>query len=385
VWLALFTAAGAAAILYGASAGWSLLHPGPAHYDRGLAYFAENDLERAEQEWQRGAQEDPAFPGCFEKLGDLYESTGNHAAAVAEYDEAAKRSASGTLWLRLARAQQELGDTSAAAQSAGRAAALLPDSADASALYGDLALRTGDLANALKALRRAHALAPDDTVALHGLAQVELEIQAPEDAERDIADWLRSHPDDAEASLLMARAYGRKPRTPESLQAGIRYAEQAVSRLPGNQQAGVTLARFYLDARRPKDALGTLLHAGASRSSDEPTLQTLMDTYTALGRTADREAVASRLGVAASRHERISHLKRTLSVNPSDAAAGIALARLYEEDGDAARAGEQYRRILRGAPHYPAAHTALAGYLRRSGKPDLAARAENPDYTGDGP
>jgi protein O-GlcNAc transferase len=381
---ALWLAAISAAAVYGLWFWWQYAHPGMTHYRQGMDYAAAHQWDMAEREWQQGIKEDPTFPGCYEKLGDLYQEGRNYPAAAAKYAAAAKLSPrDGTLFLRLARVQQKINDVQAAAAAARRAAALLPGDADANSLYGELARQIGDMPEALAATRRARNLQPDDPTILHALVLLELDTLDMAGAERDLTPWLQAHPDDAEACYSMGVVYNHKPRTPDNLQAGMDYARRAVAGLPRNPQAYVVLGQFYLDAKRPKDALQTYLAIAGSQPNNEAILNSLVDCYNRLARPDQAGKVAARLKIVGVRHQRINSLKRALNINPSNVDAGLELPRLEEEDGDREAAHADYVRILRQAPNDPRTHAGLAAFYRRAGRPDIAERAEDLDYMED--
>src|SRR5205085_8746988 len=107
-------------------------------------------------------------------------------------------------------------------------------------------------------------------------------------------------------------------------------------------------------------------------------LRGLMDGYTRLGRTADAAAVSRTFQRVLARHDRISHLTLVLGFNHQNAAAGLELARLVEEDGRHAQAQAFYEQLVRQAPSDPKMRNALSGFYRRMGWPDRARRAIQP-------
>ena len=76
----------------------------------------------------------------------------------------------------------------------------------------------------------------------------------------------------------------------------------------------------------------------------------------------------------------MEHLQVVISMKPGDTASGLELARLEEEEGQYRAAQQQFEKLVRQAPGDPRTHPALAAFLRRMGRPDLAAQAERPDF-----
>jgi tetratricopeptide (TPR) repeat protein len=376
-----FAAAGAVGIWF-----WQQYsHPGLIHYRRGMEYAEAHEFAAAEREWQQGVEEDPKFPGCYVKLGDLYAQGRNPAAAALKYAAAAPLSPrDGQLFLHLARVQRELNDTAAAADAARHAAALLPSDADAATLCGELTLKIGDLPTALAAYRRAQRLRPTDAGILHQVARLELDMQDIAGAERDLAPWLRAHPDDLEACYLMGAVYNRKPRTPENVQTALDYARRAVAGAQHAREADLLLGQISLDADRPEEALTAFQAAAAGGGpNNEAVLAGLVSCYRRLARPREADQAATQLRQVVARHERINSLQRALNLNPADVAAGLELPRLEEADGDRATAQADYLRVLRQVPNDPRTHKAIAEFYRRIGRPDLAESADVSDSAED--
>jgi tetratricopeptide (TPR) repeat protein len=360
---------------------WQHAHPGLTHYRQGIDYADRHQLDEAAREWQKGIEEEPSFPGCYERLGDLYETGRNYPAAAEKYAAAAKLSPhDGTLFLRLARVQQQLHDVKVATASARSAFELLPGDADAAILYETLARKIGDMPGALAAAQRAHTLRPSDPALLHERVHMELDTLDMAGAERDIAPWIQTHPDDAEACYLMSVVYQNKPHTPDNLKTGIDYAQRAVRGMPNHLQASLVLGQFYLDAKRPQEALKTYLAIDRNQPGNEAILHGLVECYNRLSRPDQAEKTADRLKIVLARHERITSLKNTLNSNPANVEAGLELARLEEKDGDMRAAHADYVRILNQAPEDPRVHVELAAFYRRTGRPDLAEQAETANY-----
>lgn len=370
-------------LLAGAVAALSLIgfwreqsRPGTRHYLRGMEYLTAHYPLQAEREWLAGIREDPGEYHCYEQLGDYYSEVLQPQKAVDYYAGAVKRApGNGSLFLRLAAAERKVGRRDEAVAAARRAAALLPDDADATGLYGLLLAESRNRPAALAALRRAHALKPDDRRYCIAMINGELDTLDFAAAERDLQPWLRAHPQDAEASYMMAVIYNQKPRTPGNLQTAIGHARRALAGMPRDTRVHTLLGQLYLDADQPREALRVYGAGRRAAPNDEGILRGLMDCYRRLGKSAEVGETSAALQRVLARHDRIAHLTHVMGFNHHDTTAGLELARLVEEDGRLSQAKAYYEQLVRQAPQDMRARRALSGFYRRMGRPDKARLA----------
>lgn len=374
-----------ALLAYGAWSWRQYTRPGQIHYRRGMDFLAAHRFRDAEREWQIGVRLDPTSPDCYERLGDLYQEVRDYPQATANYAQAAKlRPQDGTLFKRLADVQIAKGDYRGAFIPAKRAYELLPEDAASAGTYGDLAQRLNHHDDALVAMRRAHQLDPSNSRYLLTLVNIEMDVDLMPAAERDLAPYVQAHPNDAWASYLTAVLYNEKPRTPENLHQAIGYAERSASNVQAPQAVFTLLSQLYLSAGRLTDA-ERACQLGLQRDPNYADLLAQFAKCEALlGRSQSAAQASSRLQALRTRHDRISYLRqhlKTLTVfRSSDVPAGLELARLEEEDGDMQDARTYYVTLVHLAPNDPRTRAALAGFLRRTGRPDLARQALNPKF-----
>lgn len=378
-----------AGLLVGAAYGiWSwhqFTRPGQSFYRRGMDALAAKRFQEAEQQWQNGVRADPTFPDCYERLGDLYQQIRDYPQAVVNYEQAAKlRPQDGSLLKRLAVAQLETGDDRAAFVTAKRAYELLPEDAQVAGNYGDLAQRRGHREDAIAALRKAHQLDPTNNRYLLSLVNVEMDLDLMPAAEQDLTPYAQAHPDDAWASYLMAVLYNEKPRTPENLRQAISYATRSASINNAPRPAFTLLAQLYLNSGQFADA-ERACQAGMQRNPNDTELMAqFVRCESLLGRSQVAAKTASELHMLQTRHDRIDYLGRHLKMltvfHSSDVPLGLELAKLEEEDGKLKEARTYYVTLVHLAPNDPRTRTALAGFLRREGRPDLAQQALNPKF-----
>lgn len=359
-----------AGLLAAGFAAWSwrqATRPGRTHFERGLDYAAAKQIPEAEQEWLAGIREDPEYPDNHAQLGDLYSALGQPGEAARQYAAAARITPKdGALFLHLARADEAAGDTVAARDAAGKAAALRPEDAEALGAFGILAAKLDQPETAQGPLTHAHALAPDNADFLIYLARVEFQIHDLGAVERDLTPFVQRHPDNAEACYLMASLLHQKSQTDAAAQAALGYARRAQAGAPGNADADVLLGQALLDAHQPAQALTAFQQARALMPSSVLALHGLLTCHAQLGRSGGVAQIKAALDAALARRVRMGHATDLLVANPSDTAAMLEMARLREGNGEPALAESYYRRAVRHAPQDARARAALAGFLRRT-------------------
>lgn len=343
--------------------------PGEVHLRAGQEAAAQKQTALAEQEWKQGTQDDPSFPDNYALLGDLYLHSQRFPEAIAQYQNALKLTPQdGYLYIRLYWAQLGAHQNAAALTSARRGTELLPDSADAAGLYGIFAARRGDRPAALRALRRAHALKPDDQDFLRELAREEMDSLDMAGAEREVRALLKLNPNDGEANRLLGLLYKQKPPTPENVQTGLELARRAVAALPDSPDTHLLLGQLTLNAQKPAEALAEFQKAQTLNPNSQEILSGLVTCYTQLHQPAKAAKAAATLQTATMRRNEIEHLQNTIQIDPTDNVSRLTLARLKEESGNLDGAADDYLEAVRRAPNDPRAQAALALFYRHHRK-----------------
>ena len=346
--------------------------PGMVHYLHGMDYADAHRYGEARDEWLRGVREDPSSSPCWVQLGAFYAQTGQNAKAARCYGAAAQLLPNdGSVFLKQAQAEEAQGHSRAALAPAQRAAALLPDSADAQALYGSLAGDQNDRPAAFAALRRAFALRPLDRGIALALAYMDVRSSGVADARLHLLPYLQAHPEDGEANYLMALILLQQPPAPPTLQEALTDAQRAQTALPRDPRAYGVLSQAYLGLHRPQDALRTDLDGMRVDPHSTEILNGLVVAYAQLGNAKGAADAAVRLERESRLKNQISHLTTIANLNPADVTPALRLARLEEEDGQTGQALKDYEHALTLAPHDPRPRLALAAFLRRAGRPDL--------------
>ena len=351
------------------------------HYLKGLDYAAAGQYGQAQSEWQFGVWEDPSSPQCWEQLGDFYTQAHQYVKAERCYEQTTHLLPDdGMQFLQLARTEKALGNSPAAMAAAKRAAMLIPNNADALALYGSL---EGDLDNrpaALGALERAFALRPLDRGTVLALAYVDLRGTDNDAAVHHLTPYLQAHPEDPEACYLMAYTLLQQASAPGPLLTALASVQRAQKYLPKDVRVYSVEGKIDLRLNRPQDALIAFQAGRRVDPYSEGILQGVLTSEVRLGQTQKANVTATELQQVTLRHNRIEHLEQMSDMKQNSTADGLELARLQEEEGENRVAQTQLEQTLRRAPRDPRAHAALAAFLQRMGRPDLAKQVARPNF-----
>lgn len=355
--------------------------PGPQHEARGLDDVQQGHLAQAVREWQQGVKEDPTYPGCHERLGDVARQLGRMGQAEAAYQKASRLDPKNVpLLLKLEDVAERQEDTLLADAAAHQAMLLAPNNAEAAGRYGTLEAQQRRYPTALDALRRAHALEPDNARYLVQLAVTEMDIEDMRAAEQDLAPYAQAHPQDALACYLMGVIQTQKARTPENIAQAFRYARLAQAGMANDARIYNLLGELYLKTGRPVDALHIYQAGLHVAPNDEGILHGLVQGFTQVHDAVAVQYIAKLLQTAQARHNQIDHLKHVLGFNHADIPACLELGRLEESEGNPAQAQNYYVSAVNQAPNNPLTRSALAAFMRRTGRPDMARQALRPDF-----
>jgi tetratricopeptide (TPR) repeat protein len=175
---------------------------------------------------------------------------------------------------------------------------------------------------------------PDAAVAV-GLARSWRLLGRGEDARRLLDDWLKAHPNDANA--LAERGE-------------LAMEEQALDEAVTLLQRAVALAPYHRDGN-----------------------YTLYVCLSRLGRTAQAEACQKRLREAKEAREQIALLTRRLQGAPNDADLRCQIAQLFLRYGAEEEGVRWLLTTLANQPHHRPSHLALADYYEKHGQVARAA------------
>lgn len=344
--------------------------PVPALYQQGQAAMAAGQTALAEQDWVQVTQQHPHFADAFIALGDLYLQEQRFPEGLAQYQAAQRlRPRSGTLELRLSRAELANGHPNTAFQDAKQAALLRPNDPDAQGFCGLQAVQQGDKLTALRTLSRAVTLRPGDGAYLIPLVRVLIDRLDMADAERDLTPYFQAHPDDPEVCFLMATLISQKTHTPANIQASLADALRALAGLPGDRRVLSLLGQIYLTSGQPRQALAKYKAGLQQQPYSEDMLHGLMTAQLMLNQPAQAAQTAKRLAAATALRQRIMHLHDMIIFNPANITTGLILVHLDEKAGDLAGAYDVLQRMIRAAPQDLRPRAALTAYFHKEGAP----------------
>ena len=215
-----------------------------------------------------------------------------------------------------------------------KAAALLPDDAEAQGEYGIFASRRKDNIAAVKALRRAYALAPNHDRYTMALVAVESDADDYAAAETHLTPYLKLHPDDTQANYFMAVIENQKPRTPENLHSAIKHAERARLGMSDKRVLYSLLGLLYLDAQQPAKALQAYQRGQQLEPFNETLYSGMMRCYALLGNEVKRRETAAQLQKVVAHSQRREYLRHELGFHHKNIEAALELARLWEDEGN---------------------------------------------------
>ncbi|BCM91322.1 beta-barrel assembly-enhancing protease [Abditibacteriota bacterium] len=309
--------------------------PGLRHLNAGLDYFAAQQLPAAEQEWKLGIQEDPQFWQCYQQLGDLKMLNKQYLDAEQLYRKASTLSPQeGMLFLKLAGAEQAQGHDEDAYRDTKKAAQLSPNDVDVIGSYGMMEISRSNYSAGLPALKSAHTLKPDDARYLKALAKAAIELGNGATVQPQLIDYLTRHPTDGEIALLLAVIYSRKPRTSENVQLALKYANQALPTMAGDERVYTVRGQILLDTNKVREA--TLIYQTGTQHlpKSQAVWRGLVESYGRLGDRPRQTAAATQLDVLTKRQQLLEHWRTKQTLAPNDLDVGLRLAQLEAEAGN---------------------------------------------------
>lgn len=308
------------------------------HINAGMEAQQQGRLTDAIAEFKTVTELAPALPAAFVGLGDAYLRSGDYQAAIAPLQHALELNPD------LPGAHQMLGYS---LLSAGYAAEAIPHLEKVQALdaLGIAQLKTGRLPEAIANLRQALANNPDNPDLLYYLGR------ATGLLSRQTFETLHAaHPDSARAHQVLAETYAVLRNVPG---AEKEYRE-AIHLKPDIPGLHLELGELYAADNRWENAAGEFL----AESRLQP---------------GDAEA-AFRLGNALLQQGKVKEarpaLNRAKRLNPDMPETLYALGKAASLDGDKVEAGKAWRRVIemeKESPLAGQAHFALATLYRQQG------------------
>jgi Flp pilus assembly protein TadD len=237
------------------------------HYDLGYAYTAMQKSAEAKTEYEKAISLDPKMAAAYQNLG-LTLLTSDPAAAVAPLQKAAELLPENARakWL-LGTALEKNGKLDLAIDQYEAAKKLDDKDPDIRTSLGGALLRAGRPGEAESAFREAISLHPEGAAAgqVHiGLAQTLIAEKKTEEAAKELAAYLASRPDDANARMELAAELAELGKNDEALAE----LDRATAGKPENLRALKLRVQIAFQRKRYDDAVPALQKAIALAPQD---------------------------------------------------------------------------------------------------------------------
>lgn len=221
-------------------------------------------------------------------------------------------------------------------------------------------------------LRRVLELDPERDDARRRFTRALLDLGAYSEAVPHLELLMRSHPDDPDVPVRLARCLNMLNRKEEAR----RMLEAAIEKQPENGLALRTLGQFTLsDANgRPAEAEAYLRRAAQLLPDDYQSQWLLYESVRQQGKP-DAAALLKAAEAVRDRSERIGELQsRRLAEQPLEPALHVEMAGLLMQSGKSDLALSWLRSALALDAGFRPAHRMLAEHFEKVGSPDLAAQ-----------
>ena len=311
------------------------------YLERGKAYFAEDNYDKAEIEFKNVLQIDPKTAEPYYYLGKIAESDQEWARAFGMYSKAVEldenlirpRARLAQFYLLQANAEKVNGDADAEQTALARAAAELeevlkraPDDVEAVTIQAAITQRGGDNEAAITRLEQIVARAPDHNPAVVLLASLYEQNQDVDKAGATLEAGVKAKPDDVGLKMALAQFYNRQKREDDATQV----LRDVVAQKPEEFGYRLTLARFLTD-RKEADAAETVLREAIAADPDDAR------RYVAL---------AEFLSAQQGNDVAIKDLEQAISSKPDLVELRFSLARLYQTSGEVDNSMKVLQRVV---------------------------------------
>ncbi|WP_317705224.1 XrtA/PEP-CTERM system TPR-repeat protein PrsT [Methylomarinovum caldicuralii] len=212
----------------------------------------------------------------------------------------------------------------------------------------------GNDAEAIRALEKALAIAPNDPVTGEHLVRLLLQRNQRQKARRLLESLAAAHPDDAKLRLALAKLDLEDRR----FDAMVENLQAVVDKHPEALEARLLLAKYYLQFGQPQRAQ-TLLAAIRSRHPDDPALLSLLA----------KAQLAARLP-----HRALETAKHLTKTDPDSPMGYYLLAQAHLQTGDHEAFRQALQTSLKLAPDFLPARHAWIKLLAMEGKTKAVER-----------
>ena len=328
-----------------------------AYLDKANALQAQGDYAKARLELKNALQIDPKDAKVWYQLGGVEEKLQNWRGAAGIYLRVLETNPdhSGAK-LKLAKLYL-LGD------ARDKGAALIeevlkvePANVDALVLRAALAARANDIASAERDVMAVLEKDPHNVEASILSASLATRAGKPDEAIRLLTAAVAQHPKHAGLRSVLADVYAKQGRVDD----GAAQLQEVIAQEPQNAAYRVHLAEYYLAAQRSADAERTL-REGLQQQTDKKDLQL---------------ALVNLLVAERKPEQAVTTLAGFIKESPADYSLRFRLAEFYQALGQRDKARGEYQAIITAADKKPdglKARTQLARLLIADGDAERAA------------
>lgn len=252
---------------------------------------------------------------------------------------------------------------------------LEPDSARAWTHHAEVLERLRRKAEAIEALRRVVALAPDDVRARVNLGRMLLEVrQSLDEAAGHLERAVEAEPHNPAALLQLAACRETQGRADDA----AALLDRLVVEHPRDAKAYFHRGRLELNRARPADSLPFLRKSAELDPSDPEALYSLFQCVQRVGAPAEAREAEERWRRADADLKRVAELARLIAASPGDPELRREMGELFLRNGRDADGVRWLESALQVGPDHAPTHAALAAHYEKVGRPDLAARHRGP-------
>jgi tetratricopeptide (TPR) repeat protein len=359
-----------------------------AAYERGLAYLAEGNLNRAVASLRRATELDPKHLGARIKMAELMARSGDKSVVkqgekrMRELLESTPGNSDALNVLALS--EIELGELQDAELHLQEALRRLPNNSVSISELALLYVTRQDYQNAEQVLKNAQTAAPQSVDAAVAPAHLYVLQGRLAEAQTAFQNALKISPSDPSALLgvgAVQRRLGEK--------AAAEQTYRDLARLPDRRYEPLHAVYLFTEGRR-EEALREFEDLARKSPRDRDSRNRLVAAYLLTGRTAAAESVLAAalkadpndadalfqrsqiLFRSGKTQEAEDDLNQVLHFKRDSAEAHYALAQIQESRGDRARQNAELNEALRYNPALLPARVVLAQLLAASGSPSAA-------------
>jgi tetratricopeptide (TPR) repeat protein len=220
--------------------------------------------------------------------------------------------------------------------------------------------------DAEETLRRALAIAPDNTLVLVGLARLLYQGGRLDEAESLVRRAQKLEPSNTDALVLLAQVLSRKEPLAANREEALTLLDRARQLAPARPDLPWFAGEIYVAQGRWRQALSALLAAIRQDPDRTQAYFLLARTYRELGDLPESRRAEAEFHRREAFDRKSEDLRNKIAANPENAQLRFELADLHASIGHEDRAITWYRRGLERDPKNARARKRLSELLRRA-------------------